>query len=146
MTLGKFSTLINTPKQDTPAPKPEPKAASKPKPTKEVEVKDIMPPETLSTDDGPVVTLERDSDTELVATWAANHTTARVEIIGSWVWLTYPDKPAREELDRLKANGFRWARKRKQWAHSCNTPAGRRLKVHPRTKYGSVVVKDDDDA
>lgn len=148
MTLAKFSTLIDKPKAE---PKPQPTKPTEPKPKSPArealehhvsgavergEAKAIV-----------AVELDRDSDTETVATWAATHTTARVEIIGSWVWLTYPSKPARSELDMLKANGFRWARKRKQWAHACGVFTRSNPKIaHPRQKYGSVVVKDEDES
>lgn len=97
----------------------------------------------------PDVGISRETDDpEAVALWAVENTAddCRVEIIGTWVWLTYQTKPDEDERTRLKAAGFRWAPRRKQWAHSCATkPGGRMPNGHPREKYGAVAVKEADD-
>lgn len=71
----------------------------------------------------------------------------KVELCGSWLWIGGDTKKHKEAL---KAAGCQWCSKKKLWSWK---PAGKRS--HPyrgtktmdqiRTKYGSQVIKDDDD-
>jgi hypothetical protein len=61
------------------------------------------------------------------------------EVVGRWVWLTFPDKPSADVRARIKDYGFRWIQKRGRWAHNCgHYSCG---SVHdPRHTYGVVPV------
>ena len=69
---------------------------------------------------------------------------AHVEIIGSWIWLDFPAKPAVEVRDMLKAEGFNWNHKRACWQFagrpSGGSPAAR---WYLAAKYGAQEVKDE---
>lgn len=171
MKLRQFATTINAPapKQE---PKPKREAAPVKKASYEVKINDrgkvvdddgnevrqepvptpTPKPAPVEPDEIIAVELDRTSPTPDVLAWAQAHTTATtIDVVGEnppdlgWVWLTYSEKPERSELDMLKANGFRWASRRKQWAHPCGLfrPSSRD-KVNPYQKYQSVAVKDED--
>lgn len=56
------------------------------------------------------------------------------ELVGRWVWVSFPETPSKEIRKALKAFGFRWSGKRQKWAHNCGHPSlvGQ---ADPRTKY-----------
>jgi hypothetical protein len=43
---------------------------------------------------------------------AASHTVTHE---GDWTWISFTRKPAEVVRERLKAEGFRWGRRRKAW-------------------------------
>ena len=61
------------------------------------------------------------------------------DVVGRWVWIRFDDKPDADTRELLKAAGFKWVRRRGQWAHNCGYPTPRG-KGNPRFKYGSVPV------
>ncbi len=64
-----------------------------------------------------------------------------IEICGSWIWISGNTFPVK---DALKANGFRWAPKKKMWQwHSPEEKSkSRGLDMDLiRNKYGSQVIK-----
>ena len=63
------------------------------------------------------------------------------DVVGRWVWVRFQSKPDPETRNLLKGAGFRWVRKRGQWAHHC----GYRTRYNPaladpRDKYGAIPV------
>ena len=65
------------------------------------------------------------------------------EVVGAWVWVSFPSKPSAEVRAELKASGFRWVHRRGQWAHNCGVRSRKSNKPnHPREFYGSVPVED----
>ena len=56
------------------------------------------------------------------------------EVVGRWVWLTFPDKPEATIRESLRAFGFRWIPRRGRWAHNCGHPC-RAGVGDPRHKY-----------
>jgi len=38
-------------------------------------------------------------------------------MVGVWSWLSFPEQPPDDVLDALKADGWRWSRKRNAWFH-----------------------------
>ena len=40
-------------------------------------------------------------------------------VVGKWVWIKFESKPSAEVRQSLKDFGFRWSRRRGQWAHNC---------------------------
>jgi len=73
----------------------------------------------------------------------------QVEVIGTWVWVTFAQKPPRALIDQLKGEkeawtGFRWIQKREAWAHACGNPTFGTSQTHPRNTYGSILVKTEE--
>jgi hypothetical protein len=62
------------------------------------------------------------------------------DVVGRWVWIRFDSKPDSETRDMLKAVGFRWIQKRKQWAHNCGFFMKHNPAINPRDKYGEVPV------
>jgi len=62
------------------------------------------------------------------------------DIVGKWVWIRFDEKPDQETRDMLKAAGFHWIQKRKQWAHNCGFYMKHNPAINPRDKYGEVPV------
>lgn len=69
------------------------------------------------------------------------------EVTGAWVWVhgnLKTNKPAR---DILKANGFKFASKKKLWYFAAVASGGRhggKDMRYIRTKYGSIKIGSDD--
>ena len=82
-----------------------------------------------------------------VLTWVKAQgfgTDTAVEVVGRWVWITFPTKPDDEIRTGLGLVGFHWNGKRGCWQHPCGVP------VHHspadswslREKYGSVRAEE----
>jgi hypothetical protein len=63
-------------------------------------------------------------------------------IIGRWVWIKFSCRPSNELRAALKGAGFRWVKRREEWAHNCGIPAGRQLPYHPAQKYGAIPIEN----
>lgn len=86
-----------------------------------------------------------DARVHSVAQHAATVPGAEVEICGRWVWVSFETKPKRTHIDRLKAVGFRYARKKQKWyfAGCAGGGKGRPFSMDQiRTKYGSFSVDE----
>jgi len=64
------------------------------------------------------------------------------EIVGKWIWLTFPEPPAEKIRGQLSQFGFHWNNHRKCWQHPCGTtlnprPSTLNPPIDPRQKYGS---------
>ena len=79
------------------------------------------------------------STLEIVQWCAAEHIPA--ELVGRWVWVQFPAKPAPEIIGKMKARGFRWVKARGRWAHDCGYKC-KRGKGDPRDKYGAVEIEE----
>jgi hypothetical protein len=79
-----------------------------------------------------------------VIEWCRAKGLTQADVVGRWVWILFDEKPPAELRQELKDFGFRWVKKRGQWAHNCGHPS-RHGKVSPRAKYGSVPVSQFDD-
>ena len=66
-------------------------------------------------------------------------------IVGSWVWLDFPEKPSRAILDAVKPLGFKWNKERKVWQHPCGEFRPFNPRRDPRLKYGQVPLSAIDD-
>ena len=62
-------------------------------------------------------------------------------VCGKWIWLSFPQKPSREVLDKLYDLGFHWNRARKCHQNPCGTPIGH-SKSDPRLKYLSAKASE----
>ena len=56
------------------------------------------------------------------------------EVVGKWVWITFPEPPLERIRAELSQLGFHWNNTRKCWQHPCGEtlPHGTQ---EPRTKY-----------
>lgn len=87
-------------------------------------------------------TITRSSDTEEVVKWVAEQTLpegTEAEVVGAWVWVEFPHKPAEEIRRAFREAGFNWIRKRSKWAHPCGVFT-RGSVTDPRDKYGAVRI------
>ena len=64
------------------------------------------------------------------------------KIVGAWVWVAFPGKPAVETRAAMVDLGFRWNPKRATWQHACGVKSKRLRTGDPRDKYGEISVAD----
>jgi len=55
------------------------------------------------------------------------------EVVGKWVWITFPEPQEQHVTAELSQLGFHWNSRRKTWQHPCGVFKGE--PVDPRTKY-----------
>lgn len=72
----------------------------------------------------------------------APHLYERAEVIGKWVWITFPDKQSREVTQCLSQFGFHWNNVRQAWQHPGGT-LPERQEFDPRKRYGSHFASDE---
>jgi len=85
--------------------------------------------------------LATDEVLELLRRWAPQAYDL-AEVVGKWVWVTFPEAPAEELRGQLSQFGFHWNNKRKAWQHPCGQFATEGSTADPRTKYGSHFAAD----
>ena len=64
---------------------------------------------------------------------------ANIELVGSWLWISFDKKPEGDIINRLKLAGLRWSIKNKKWF-----TGGDNLKYKPiKTKlnFGDIVAR-----
>jgi hypothetical protein len=59
---------------------------------------------------------------------------ALAEVVGKWVWITFPEAPAERVRAELSQLGFHWNNTRKCWQHPCGATLPRGTQ-EPRSKY-----------
>jgi hypothetical protein len=61
------------------------------------------------------------------------------EVVGKWIWITFPEPPTATVRAELSQLGFHWNNTRKCWQHPCGQtlPRGQQ---EPREKYGSFMA------
>jgi hypothetical protein len=64
------------------------------------------------------------------------------EIVGRWIWLTFPEPPDEQVRGQLSQFGFHWNNTRKCWQHPCGQFATEGSGADPRQKYGSRFAAD----
>jgi hypothetical protein len=62
------------------------------------------------------------------------------ELVGRWIWVSFPEAPDEATRKALKEYGFRWSARRGKWAHNCGVPTKSAHQTDPWQKYGSKVV------
>ena len=62
------------------------------------------------------------------------------EVVGKWIWVTFPEPPAEKIRGQLSQFGFHWNNHRKCWQHPCGQFATEGSGQDPRTKYGSLMA------
>jgi hypothetical protein len=56
------------------------------------------------------------------------------EVVGKWIWITFPEPPIERVRAELSQLGFHWNNTRKCWQHPCGQPLPRGNQ-EPREKY-----------
>ena len=56
------------------------------------------------------------------------------EVVGKWVWITFPEPPLERVRAELSQLGFHWNNTRKCWQHPCGATLPRGTQ-EPREKY-----------
>ena len=56
------------------------------------------------------------------------------EVVGKWIWITFPEPPIERVRAELSQLGFHWNNTRKCWQHPCGDTL-RRGQQEPRDKY-----------
>ena len=64
------------------------------------------------------------------------------EVVGKWVWITFPEQPAETVRGQLSQFGFHWNNARKCWQHPCGQFATEGSGQDPRQKYGTRFAAD----
>jgi hypothetical protein len=61
------------------------------------------------------------------------------EVVGKWIWITFPDQPAEQLRGQLSQFGFHWNNTRKCWQHPCGETL-LRGQQNPREKYATYMA------
>ena len=62
-------------------------------------------------------------------------------VVGKWVWIKFDSKPSVEIRTGLKSMGFRWSRRREQWANNCGLPTRPARGYRPWDKYQTTTLE-----
>ena len=62
------------------------------------------------------------------------------ERVGSWVWVSFDEKPPQETREQLKEYGFKYSPRRKKWAHNCGHPTKSAHNSNPWETYDHATV------
>jgi hypothetical protein len=64
---------------------------------------------------------------------------AQVVITGLWAWASFPEAPSKETREKLKAEGFRWAKNKGKWYFAGKPASNRRTMswMYITSKYGA---------
>ena len=63
------------------------------------------------------------------------------EVVGSWVWCSFEEKPSIEILNFLRSLGFRWNRKRRVWQNACGVRS-RSTEGDPKAHYQVIPLRN----
>ena len=85
--------------------------------------------------------LSTDSVLDLLRKWLPE-VYGLAEVVGKWVWVTFPEQPAETVRGQLSQFGFHWNNSRKCWQHPCGQFAIEGSGADPRQKYGSHFAAD----
>ena len=63
------------------------------------------------------------------------------QLVGRWIWITFPSKPSEQCREFLKERKYRWNKQRGAWQNACGFFT-RRAPYDPRVKYGQDKVTE----
>jgi len=63
-------------------------------------------------------------------------------VVGRWVWIEFASKPSAEIRQGLKDFGFRWSRRRGQWAHNCGHSSRPAHSYRPWDRYETTTLEN----
>lgn len=64
-------------------------------------------------------------------------------IVGRWVWIKFDVKPVEQIRHNLIDYGFRWSRRRGQWAHNCGHVSKPARSYRPWDKYQTQLIESE---
>ena len=85
--------------------------------------------------------LSTDRVLDLLRRWMPNQYDL-AEVVGKWVWITFPEQPSEQVRGQLSQFGFHWNNARKCWQHPCGQFKTEGSTQDPREKYGSFFAAD----
>ncbi len=85
--------------------------------------------------------LATDKVLDLLRRWMPNQYNL-AEIVGQWVWITFPEQPAEQVRGQLSQFGFHWNNVRQCWQHPCGQFRTEGSGEDPRQRYGSRFAAD----
>lgn len=85
--------------------------------------------------------LSTDRVLELLRKWLPD-VYGLAEVVGKWVWITFPEQPAETVRGQLSQFGFHWNNSRKCWQHPCGQFITEGSGEDPRQRYGSRFAAD----
>jgi len=85
--------------------------------------------------------LSTDSVLDLLRKWLPD-VYGLAEVVGKWVWVTFPEQPAETVRGQLSQFGFHWNNSRKCWQHPCGQFITEGSGQDPRQRYGSRFAAD----
>ena len=82
--------------------------------------------------------------TEEVAALCAGNPAVQpyARLVGAWIWVEFPGKPADDVRAFLKGIGFRWNKNRGVWQHACGIRRPRMKSGDPRFYYGVQPIEE----
>ena len=63
------------------------------------------------------------------------------EVVGNWIWITFPEAPSEHVRAELSQLGFHWNNTRQVWQHPCGETLPRGTE-EPREKYTTYFAAD----
>ena len=63
-------------------------------------------------------------------------------IVGRWCWILFESKPDNETRQLLKDAGFRWSKRRGQWAHNCGHTSKPAHSYRPWDRYETTLLEN----
>ena len=63
-------------------------------------------------------------------------------VVGRWIWIKFDSKPSVEIRTDLKDMGFRWSRRRSQWAHNCGHSSRPARSYKPWDRYATTTLEN----
>ena len=63
-------------------------------------------------------------------------------MVGAWCWIKFESKPSADIRQALKNAGFRWSRRRGQWAHNCGHSSRPAHGYRPWDKYSTISLDE----
>ena len=63
-------------------------------------------------------------------------------VVGRWIWVKFESKPSTEVRQALKNFGFRWSKRRGQWAHNCGHRSLPAHSYRPWDRYQTYSIEE----
>lgn len=102
---------------------------------------DMTPIDLESADSSILSKLPETTVAEVAALAAFPEALEYAQLVGRWIWITFPSKPSADCRAFLKTRKYRWNQQRGAWQNSCGFYT-RRAPYDPRVKYGQSKVSE----
>ncbi len=107
----------------------------------ENEKMDLTPLDLESVDSAMLDKLPETTKAEIAALAVFPEALEYAQLVGRWIWITFPSKPSADCRSFLKSRKYRWNGQRGAWQNSCGFYT-RRAPYDPRVKYGTEKVAE----